>query len=206
MKLLGENARAAAGVAILGLSLFVLSIAACASDQAATKSPAQAPATKEKAVASPQASPDTRPPASPSPLTRLVASPSPSPGASPGASPSPGGQRVIAGLRFSDRGLQDIRGRSEVAMTVGDFYFEPTFLRGDTGQRVRLQLTNQSDTRHNFTQNEQRIDQDIQPRGTATVEVEFTPGQTVRYYCKFFLDQGMNGLLGTGEAELRPAS
>jgi len=206
MKLLGENPRAARGVALLALSLFILPLAGCAPDQAATKSPEQVPATKEKAVASPQASPGTRPPANPSPLTRLAASPSPSPAASPGASPSAGGQRVIAGLTFSDHGLQDVRGRSEVTMTAGDFYFEPTFLRGDPGQRVRLQITNRSDTQHNFTQNEQRIDQDIEPGGTATVEVEFTPGQAVRFYCKFFLDQGMNGLLGTSEAVLRPAS
>ena len=91
-------------------------------------------------------------------------------------------------------------------MQVGNNYFEPTFLRGNASQPAKLQITNASDTRHNFTQNEQRIDQDIQPGATATVEVVFPPGQAVRFYCKYFSDQGMNGLLVAGDAELRPAS
>ncbi|HEX2171329.1 MAG TPA: hypothetical protein VHL09_02645, partial [Dehalococcoidia bacterium] len=184
------------------------------------------PATKDIAVA-PGGSPSSNPPSSPSPAAVAKLAPSPTTGAakagaspvqvgaSPGASPSPspgaGGGRpiVLGGITFNDFGLADVKGETQFDMRVDNFSFQPTFLRGDVRQRLTLRITNPTSTPHNFSmsfsQEFQRIDQDIPPGGAIEVEVTFPGQQAARFFCKLHTGQGMNGELLAGNAEPQPA-
>src|SRR5262245_3768893 len=105
----------------------------------------------------------------------------PGPGATATASPaSPTGTPVLAQsgrpptppahAPAADHGTRDVRGKAEVHLEADDYYFEPTFLRGQPGQTVKLEIENESGTLHNLRLPAQGLDKDIPPKGTVEVE------------------------------------
>jgi len=118
-----------------------------------------------------------------------------------------GGQAVPPGnAPAADHGTQDMRGKAEVHLEADDYYFEPTFLRGQPGQTVKLEIENESGTLHNLSLPAQGLDKDIPPKGTVEVEVTFPPSGELRFFCKFHSALGMHGALLTGDAAPTPVS
>ena len=76
-----------------------------------------------------------------------------------------------------------------------DFYFNPTIITGTPGQKVTIKLANEGSPTHNFTLEDQNIDQDVSPGSDATVTVTFPQSGTLEFYCKFHRSQGMVGEL-----------
>lgn len=112
----------------------------------------------------------------------------------------PKGKSITLGdLTFSDHGIKDVKGKGELDLEADNYYFEPTFLRGTPGQKLKLEIENDSATLHNFSIPEQQIDVDIPRRGKVVVEVAFPPSGVVRFFCKFHASRGMNGELLTGD-------
>lgn len=122
-----------------------------------------------------------------------TASPSPSPGAN---------TLTFAGITYNDHGTATISGDDGVPVQVANYYFEPTFLRGSQAERATLRIRNTSSTLHNFSMliPAQRIDRDITPNETVEVEVVFPQSGTFQFYCKYHINQGMNGQLMSPQA------
>jgi plastocyanin len=79
-------------------------------------------------------------------------------------------------------------------------YFAPTFLRGQPGQKLTLEIENESSAQHNFSLTAQGIDRDVPPKGKAMVEVTFPQSGALHFFCKYHTGSGMNGELLIGEA------
>jgi YVTN family beta-propeller protein len=133
--------------------------------------------------------------------------------ASAGATTNPtavaqsGGQVIKLGaLTFADHGTKDVKGQAELDLEADDYYFAPTFLRGEPGQKLTLEIENESGTLHNISLPEQHIDKDIPPKGKVKVEVTIPPSGVAHFFCKFHGALGMNGELLAGDATPQPIS
>jgi len=101
--------------------------------------------------------------------------------------------------------VKDVTGLAELHLEADEYYFEPAFLRGTPGQKLKLEVENESSTLHSFTIPEQKLDMDIPPKGKVVVEVTFPPSGLVRFFCRFHSALGMEGELMTGNATPRSA-
>ena len=99
--------------------------------------------------------------------------------------------------------VKDVSGLAELDLEADEYYFEPAFLRGTPGQKLKLEIENESSTLHSFTIPEQKLDMDIPPKGKVVVEVTFPPSGVVRFFCRFHSELGMDGELMTGNATPR---
>jgi YVTN family beta-propeller protein len=125
----------------------------------------------------------------------------------PTATAEPEGQVIRLGaLTFADHGTKDVQGQAELDLEADDYYFAPTFLRGEPGQKLTLEIENESGTLHNISLPEQHIDTDIPPKGKVTVEVTIPSSGVVHFFCKFHGALGMNGELLAGDATPQPIS
>jgi YVTN family beta-propeller protein len=107
---------------------------------------------------------------------------------------------------FSDHGTRDARGQAELDLEADDYYFGPTFLHGQPGQQLKLEVENESGTFHNISVPGLQIDRDIPPHGTTEIEVTFPQSGAMRFFCKFHAALGMNGELLAGDAPPQPVS
>ena len=110
-----------------------------------------------------------------------------------GAGESEGMKKTIAGVSANDHGTKAVSGETEVELD--DFYFEPTVLKGKPGAKVTLELKNEGKTEHNFSIDDQMIDQDLEPGKDAKVTVTIPPSGEVSFYCKYHKSKGMAGAL-----------
>jgi YVTN family beta-propeller protein len=130
--------------------------------------------------------------------------------------PGPGGQGMTPAstapapthgtMTISDHGTLEVKGQTTIELEADEYYFKPTFLQGAPGQRLKLEIENESGTLHNISLPEQHLDMDIPPKGTVTVEVVFPASGTVRFFCKFHEALGMHGALHVGDVPRPTAS
>jgi YVTN family beta-propeller protein len=118
-----------------------------------------------------------------------------------GTTPAPTAQAPMPKtVTISDHGTLEVKGQKTVELEADEYYFKPTFLQGAPGQRLQLEIENESGTLHNISLPEQQLDVDIPPKGKVTVEVVFPASGTVRFFCKFHEALGMHGALRVGDA------
>ena len=72
-------------------------------------------------------------------------------------------------------------GPTLVDLEADEYYFEPALLRGTPGQKLKLEIENESGTRHNFSIPEQSLDMDIPPKGKVVVELTFPQSGLVSF-------------------------
>jgi plastocyanin len=114
---------------------------------------------------------------------------------------SGGGQRAIAGVNANDHGTKAVEDNGKTEVELDDFYFEPTVLEGNPGQKVTLELKNEGSTEHTFTIDSENVDQELGPGKEAEVDVTIPKSGVVSFYCKFHKSDGMAGALAvTGQA------
>jgi len=102
-------------------------------------------------------------------------------------------------VTLSDHGTLEVKGQTTVELEADEYDFKPTFLQGAPGQRLKLEIENESGTLHNISLPEQHLDMDISPKGKVAVEVVFPASGTVRFFCKFHEALGMHGALRVGD-------
>lgn len=95
--------------------------------------------------------------------------------------------------QMAEHGTLDVTGKTAAEIEADDNYFAPTVLIGTPGQRLQLTLENESGTLHNFSLPEQRLDVDVPPKGTKTLEVVFPHTGSLRFFCKIHEALGMHG-------------
>jgi YVTN family beta-propeller protein len=122
-----------------------------------------------------------------------------------GTTPAPTAQAPTQGtMTISDHGTLAVTGKKEIELEADEYYFKPTFLQGTPGQRLKLEIENESGTLHNISLPEQHLDVDIPPKGKVTVDVVFPASGAVRFFCKFHEALGMHGALRVEDTP-RPA-
>ena len=104
---------------------------------------------------------------------------------------------TIGSEQANDHGSKDVSGMDELELEQDNFYFEPTVLKGSPGQSLKVELSNESTTEHNFSIDAQSIDQDVEGGENATVTVTFPTSGSVVFYCKYHRGSGMVGELTT---------
>ncbi len=112
----------------------------------------------------------------------------------------------LGNVTFADHGTKDVKGKSAVELEADSFYFSPTFLRGTPGQKLKLEVENESSVLHNVSLPAQGVDQDIPAKGKMTVAVTFPQSGPVWFFCKYHTSQGMNGELLAGDATPAPVA
>jgi len=116
----------------------------------------------------------------------------------------PSGRSITLGdLTFSNHGTKDLKGQGELDLEADNYYFEPTFLRGSPGQKLKVEIENESGTLHNFSIPDQHLDVNIPPKGKVVVAIAFPSSGVVRFFCRFHSELGMEGELMTGNATPR---
>jgi YVTN family beta-propeller protein len=106
---------------------------------------------------------------------------------------------TLNGVTYADHGTKDVRKLSKLELEADDYYFGPTFLRGNPGQKLTLMMENEASTLHNVTIPALGIDKDIPPKGKVRLEVTFPASGALAFFCKFHGPLGMNGQLLTGD-------
>ena len=117
------------------------------------------------------------------------------------AATASGGTRTIGAITYNDKGTMSASVKTEMTVALQDFAFAPTFLQGTPGQKVMLQLTNDSATPHNFSVEAQKVDKDVASKAKASVEVTIPQTGGLLFFCKLHNSSGMNGQLLAGTAE-----
>ena len=107
---------------------------------------------------------------------------------------------TLDGVTYADHGTKDVRNRSKLELEADDYYFSPTFLRGNPGQKLTLVVENEASTLHNISIPALGIDKDIPPKGKVQVDVTFPASGVLAFSCKFHGPLGMNGQLLAGDA------
>jgi plastocyanin len=110
-----------------------------------------------------------------------------------------GGQITINGDAANDHGSKAVSGMSTFELEAdnggGEFYFDPTTLKGTPGETLKIEVKNEGDTKHNFTIDDQKIDEDIDPGKSTTVTVKFPSTGVVEFFCEYHKSLGMVGQL-----------
>ena len=88
-----------------------------------------------------------------------------------------------------------------IELEEDDFYFEPTVITGEPGQKVTLEVFNEGDEEHNLTIEDQDIDEDTAPGDTATVDAEIPDSGLIEFYCSYHTAQDMRGALAVTGSE-----
>jgi len=108
-----------------------------------------------------------------------------------------GGQITINGDKANDHGSADVSGKGDTDLETDDFYFNPTTLTGTAGQTLKIEVKNEGSAEHNFSIDDQNIDQDIEAGENAEVTVTFPDSGVLEFYCKYHKTSGMVGQLST---------
>ena len=122
--------------------------------------------------------------------------------AADGDGPPPTGELVqIGSVTYADWGHRDARDGKIRALETADFSFKGTFIRGEPGQVLTMELKNVADQVHNFSIPAQGVNQDIPPKGhpPLNVSVTFPASGELQFLCKYHTAQGMNGQLRVGD-------
>ena len=106
---------------------------------------------------------------------------------------------TMGGATYADHGTKDVRKLAKLELEADDYYFGPTFLRGNPGQRLTLMIENEVGTLHNITIPALGVDKDIPPRGKVQLDVTFPASGVLTFSCKFHGPLGMAGMLKVGE-------
>jgi plastocyanin len=132
---------------------------------------------------------------SPSPSASVEASAS----ASASASESGGGTIAVGSDTANNHGSKEVDNVTSLEVEMDDFYFGPTVLTGTPGQKLTIELKNESKagTLHNFSLSDQNIDQDVQADQSTEVTVTFPQSGFLEFFCKYHKASGMVGELTT---------
>jgi plastocyanin len=117
-----------------------------------------------------------------------------------GASSAGGGSITIGSDKATNKGTQDISGKSTFELEMdndnGKFYFKPTVLKGTAGQQLTLTLKNEGNTVHNFSLvGSEANGVDVQAGQEGSMQVTLPQSGFVEFFCKYHRSLGMVGEL-----------
>jgi plastocyanin len=106
---------------------------------------------------------------------------------------------TLGGQTANNHGEADVTNQKKITVTMNDYYFSPTVIKGTASQKITIELKNEGTTTHNFSVQafNETIDQDVKPGQTKDVQVQFgnVLDSIAVFQCKFHASQGMRGAL-----------
>lgn len=113
---------------------------------------------------------------------------------------------TIAGLHANNHGTADVTGKSTVSIEAGNYYFEPSVLKGTPGQKLTLHVVNETSTSHNLTVDPLHVDKDLDGHATIDATVTMPASGVLSFWCEYHKSVGMvGGLLVSGSVADAPA-
>ncbi|HYR63659.1 MAG TPA: cupredoxin domain-containing protein [Actinomycetota bacterium] len=106
--------------------------------------------------------------------------------------------RLADGQPAAAHGEADVSGVTTTVIELGDYFFQPTILRGAPGQHLTVTLSNQGNALHDFRIASQHIDANVEAGTPVTVTVTFPQAGAVTFECRYHLLQNMRGELVAG--------
>jgi plastocyanin len=80
-------------------------------------------------------------------------------------------------------------GSGDVQLTIKDFSFDPSTIRGSAGETLSIEVTNEDSTEHSFTLDDDSVSQDFEGGDGGTVEVTLPDSAgSVGWHCEFHPD------------------
>ena len=102
---------------------------------------------------------------------------------------------------ITNKGTKDVTAMSSFTMELDDRYFNPTFLKVQSGQALNIELENEGDLPHTFTITALNVDQQVDPGGRKEIDITLPAGTTdIAFFCKFHGAGGMRGAFFFGSA------
>jgi plastocyanin len=98
------------------------------------------------------------------------------------------------------KGTKDISSKKSASIDIeaDDYYFEPTFVKVQPGEKVTITLENEGNATHTFTSDSLNIDQSVaagkKAKFTLTVPSD---GTAFAFHCTFHQSMGMQGAFFT---------
>lgn len=87
--------------------------------------------------------------------------------------------------KVNDMGTKTVTNGS-IVVEQDDFYFKPTFIKGNASETVTVQIKNEGQNKHSFTIPGQSIDKVVRPGNNVTVQITIpADGKPVAFYCRF---------------------
>ena len=77
-------------------------------------------------------------------------------------------------------------GSSTVTLTAAEFAFDPTDLSASAGSTI--EFTNEDDAEHNFTVKDLDIDEDVDPKGSTTIDLGDAEAGSYDFFCEYHPD------------------
>jgi plastocyanin len=116
-----------------------------------------------------------------------------------------GNQPVTLEGKVNDHGTKELGSAGDVDVEIDDSYFAPTFIQADPGTVVTVKLENEGSKDHTFTIDDTDIDQQLAPGSDAEVQVTVPESGSLRFYCRFHHNAGMQGAFFTAAGASTPA-
>jgi len=98
------------------------------------------------------------------------------------------------------KGRKDISTKTSASIEIeaDDFYFGPTFVKVQPGEKVRVTLSNEGNASHTFTSDSLGVDQQVAPGKKAKFTVTVpSDGGGFEFHCTFHQSMGMQGAFYT---------
>ena len=96
--------------------------------------------------------------------------------------------------KVNNHGSKALGMATSVNIEQDSYYFEPTFIRPESGISLIVTLKNSSSVEHNFSITSLNISKDVEAGKTETVTVKLPTGTApVEFFCKYHKSLGMQG-------------
>src|SRR5262249_53363240 len=97
------------------------------------------------------------------------------------------------------KGTKDISKSKSASIDIeaDDYYFGPTFVKVQPGEKVRVELENEGNATHTFTSDSLNIDQQVPPGKKAKFTITVPDGGAFEFHCTFHQSMGMQGAFYT---------
>jgi plastocyanin len=98
------------------------------------------------------------------------------------------------------KGTKDISAKKSASIDIeaDDYYFEPTFVKVQPGEKVRITIENEGSATHTFTSDSLSIDQTVSAGKKANFTVTVpSDGTAFEFHCTFHQSMGMQGAFFT---------
>ena len=95
--------------------------------------------------------------------------------------------------KVNAHGTKSVSDGASLEVEADDFYFNPTYVKAPAAAKIKIELKNEGTTPHTFTSDALKVDEQVDPGQTKTIDVTLPGAGAAEYHCKFHQGQGMQG-------------
>ena len=102
--------------------------------------------------------------------------------------------------KVNTKGTKDLSGKSTASfeLEADDYYFSPTFVKVQPGEKLTITFKNEGDSPHTFTSTALGVDKQLSAGKSAKITVTVpSTGEAFQFHCDFHQSMGMQGAFFT---------